>query len=216
MKCELCDSDAVCRGYCRKCYERLKRTGEITSKKHNTVPIYDKGVNDTPRGWVKKTKENTKIIKLWYRLLERCYRKEFQERCPTYIGCEMCDEWLTLSVFAEEIKLVDGYDKWLESKEMYSLDKDILGNGNKVYSLNTCTFIKQTDNAKEGQFRNGRQKQVVRISNDGSIKVYESTIAPKHEDGFSQSCVYNCCNGKTKTHRGYKWMFLEDYEKQLL
>lgn len=31
-------------------------------------------------------------------------------------------------------------------------------------------------------------------------------------DGFNPQCVIDCCNGKQKTHKGYKWMNLKDYE----
>jgi len=34
-------------------------------------------------------------------------------------------------------------------------------------------------------------------------------------DGFNKSGIWNCCNNKKKTHKGYKWMYLEDYEQKI-
>lgn len=58
-----------------------------------------------------------------------------------------------------------------------------------------------------------KDKPVVGISlTDGSILEYPSArFAVK--DGFSLSCISTCCKGKTKKHRGYKWMYKKDYEK---
>lgn len=132
----------------------------------------------------------------------------------TYRGCVVCDKWLHLSRFLEDLKYIKGYDKWESCvNERVCLDKDM--SGKKIYSLDTCQFISSSENAKEAQFRNNRNKQVVRISKDGSVKIYESTIAPQHEDGFSQSSVSDCCRGKQNAYKGYKWMFLEDYKKYI-
>jgi predicted RNA-binding Zn-ribbon protein involved in translation (DUF1610 family) len=70
----------------------------------------------------------------WRAMLQRCYDPNFLESKPTYKGCRVCEEWLTLSNFL----------KWFEEnyKEGYELDKDLLsGKENKVYSPNTCCFL---------------------------------------------------------------------------
>lgn len=73
----------------------------------------------------------------WISMLSRCYDNRLQNlKWKTYIGCSVCDEWLTLSNF----KL------WYEDpnngyQEGYHLDKDILLKGNKVYSPDTCCFV---------------------------------------------------------------------------
>ena len=69
----------------------------------------------------------------WKRMLERCYSSKHHERHPTYIGCTVCEEWLTFSNFKAWMETQD----W-EGKE---LDKDILVIGNKVYSPETCAFV---------------------------------------------------------------------------
>lgn len=55
-------------------------------------------------------------------------------------------------------------------------------------------------------------KGVVRISiADGATKTYES-LCSTSRGGFSPHCVYTVCSGRKKTHKGYKWMYLADYE----
>lgn len=69
----------------------------------------------------------------WASMLERCYSDKYQERQLTYIGCTVSDDWLTFSVFKS----------WMETQnfEGKQLDKDILIEGNKLYSAETCVFV---------------------------------------------------------------------------
>ena len=74
----------------------------------------------------------------WTHMLERCYSTKLQEKHPTYKGCSVSEEWLTFSVFK----------MWMESQdwEGVQLDKDILFEGNKVYSKETCVFVSRVVN----------------------------------------------------------------------
>lgn len=71
-------------------------------------------------------------------MLCRCYSHKYQEKKPTYIGCYVCEEWLSFSNFKE----------WFDNnyREGYQLDKDILVKGNKIYSPETCCFVPQEIN----------------------------------------------------------------------
>lgn len=78
------------------------------------------------------------FYKKWSSMLNRCYSKKYQDKQPTYKGCSVCDEWLTFSNFKA----------WMEKQDWKgnALDKDILIQGNKVYSHNTCLFVSQSIN----------------------------------------------------------------------
>lgn len=69
----------------------------------------------------------------WKSMLERCYSDKLQERYPTYRGCSVSAEWLTFSAFKA----------WMEKQDWKGkhLDKDLLFEGNKVYSAETCVFV---------------------------------------------------------------------------
>lgn len=44
------------------------------------------------------------------------------------------------------------------------------------------------------------------------VKVWESTKEAERQGGFTNTAISNCCRGKRKTHKGYKWMYLSDYK----
>ena len=65
------------------------------------------------------------------------------------------------------------------------------------------------------KIREANSKPVVRISlkDENNIKVYPSATYAQI-DGFCQSSISANCLRKYKQHKGYKWMFLSDYEAQ--
>lgn len=74
----------------------------------------------------------------WINMLQRCYSKKYQERQKTYIGCSVCDEWLTFSNFKQ----------WMETQDWKGkqLDKDLLKESNKNYSPDVCVFVDAATN----------------------------------------------------------------------
>jgi len=74
----------------------------------------------------------------WSSMLKRCYSSKYHLEHPSYIDCTVCDKWLTFSNFK----------KWMETQgwEGKELDKDILIEGNKLYSHETCLFVTQATN----------------------------------------------------------------------
>ena len=69
----------------------------------------------------------------WLGMLKRCYYEKTQIKQPTYVGCVTCDEW----------HLFSNFKKWMEVQdwEGKDLDKDLLIEGNKLYSPDTCVFV---------------------------------------------------------------------------
>lgn len=63
---------------------------------------------------------------------------------------------------------------------------------------------------------NGRSIPIVRISlcNNENTKTYPSQCEAKRE-GYNQGAISACCRGKLKSYKGYKWMYLSDYEAQV-
>ena len=79
------------------------------------------------------------FYKVWQNMLMRCYSLAYQKKRPTYIECSVCDEWLTFSNFKTWMKTKSWKDK--------QLDKDILIEGNKVYSPSSCIFVSKQLNS---------------------------------------------------------------------
>lgn len=70
--------------------------------------------------------------KTWKSMLGRCYYDSEKYR-PYYNGVTVCEEWLTFSNFKA----------WMENQswEDCQLDKDIILEGNKMYSPEFCCFV---------------------------------------------------------------------------
>lgn len=115
------------------CKYRNFNSGQVASKYYPSV--YGKGFLGNS-----VSKENgvfKKSYTTWRNMIKRCYSDKFQKKMPSYIGCEVCEEWLSYEIF----------EKWynenyyeVESRKM-NLDKDILFKNNKVYSPKRCVFV---------------------------------------------------------------------------
>ena len=93
-----------------------------------------------------KTGTNTKHTEEyqnWTCMIRRCYDEKLKERYSAYYGdCFVCDEWHNFQNFARW---------WNENiyrvgTERMHLDKDILFDGNRMYSPNTCVISPQRIN----------------------------------------------------------------------
>ncbi len=79
---------------------------------------------------------------MWVEMLRRCYSETFAKQNPTYLNVEVCSKW---------VKSFMAFREWCLTKEselsfkvgdgtLY-LDKDIIVQGSKLYSPDTCTFV---------------------------------------------------------------------------
>lgn len=102
-------------------------------------PVYGVGINDLERNVTWYDGDGSRILcpiyQIWHDMLERCYCHNFTQRHPSYFGCSVEESWLRLSNF----------ENWLGSQDHKGkhLDKDVLIQGNKLYSAETCAFITQ-------------------------------------------------------------------------
>jgi len=99
--------------------------------------IFGFGINDADYIIRKKTKR-CPFYAVWHSMLRRCYSKYAHTKQNSYEGCSVCDKWFTFSTFKE----------WMIGQDWHGkqLDKDLLVNGNKVYSPSTCIFVTQEIN----------------------------------------------------------------------
>lgn len=107
----------------------------------NKKLVYGVGVNDAD--YVVCPSVNGKQVMcpfymVWKSMLERCYSPKLQAKRSTYVGCIVCEEWLTFSNFKA----------WMETQDWHGKepDKDILFVGNKIYSPATCVFVDSLTN----------------------------------------------------------------------
>lgn len=69
----------------------------------------------------------------WKDMLRRCYSESFQKTSLTYRGCSVDTSWHSFMNFRG----------WMIEQDWKGkvLDKDILFQGNKIYSSDTCVFV---------------------------------------------------------------------------
>lgn len=127
--------------------------------------VHGKGINDL--------EVNTKkdiSYRVWNNMLNRSINERTKDKMPTYEGVSVCDEWLIYSNFKS----------WFYSPENgyiegYSLDKDILVKGNKIYSPDTCCFVPQEINTLFINRRRFRGEYPIGVSKSTSGR-YKSTV----------------------------------------
>ena len=198
--------------------------------------VHGKGINDMPRGWRLENKLNEKIYRCWQRMLRRCYDDKTLIKHPTYKDCYVCDSWLSLSNFVDDIKKLENYDKWAEhindKINIYELDKDIKSNGiNKCYCFEQCKFALREENTKQAMKTrdntylysdNNYMKRInkkglnsngfgllVAMIKDNDIKDIKYNFQYE-KDGFIGSAISKCCNEKRKSHKGFNFKYLKN------
>ena len=85
---------------------------------------------------------NQKFIKsysTWRNMLQRCYSNKYHEITPTYKGCSVDEKWLSYSNFKKWFD--NNYPFELSEQINFSIDKDLLTDGNKIYSEYNCIFV---------------------------------------------------------------------------
>lgn len=166
---------------------------------------FKEGVNDIPLFRTNHPRE----YRLWNAMLTRCYSKRELAKSPTYDGCQVCEKWQKLSGFIEDLPLIEGYELWKDNpNQKISIDKDIKGNGLKLYSLDTCKFVTKQENNRECAIRtdlSGSRKMVIDIlDNKGRFCV---TVNGAKEVAEFCHChrdyVYKVLAGKHPTCKGY-------------
>lgn len=97
------------------------------------------------------TKGNAREHGLWTRMMSRCYN--VNDKSYMYYGgsgVTVCERWHNFTNFLNDIKYLPNYNKWLENKIPYELDKDYLQPGKlkseKIYSPSTCCFLSSMEN----------------------------------------------------------------------
>lgn len=97
------------------------------------------------------------------------------------------------------------------------------GLDNRVDNLRWCTRKMNMANENtrkiitvchKGADRSYRWRPVVQLKDGVVVRSYQS-MAEAARVGYRQNNIVQVCRGEKKSHRGYQWMYLEDYEKSI-
>lgn len=181
----------ICGAIVEKKLSNIKRSNKVC--RHNNQSNNLEKNNDMPKDWISLSKLNRKIYDLWRDMLFRATPKCWDKN-PTYNGTTVDESWRTLSIFANDIKYLPGYNEWVNApKRSMMLDKDTLVEGNKHYSKNTCCFISALESSKDVNKRhpNNTTKAVAAVVKKYSIPVRitnKETGEEKIFDSLSDAC----------------------------
>lgn len=78
----------------------------------------------------------TKSYQVWLDMKKRCYSEQRLEKYPSYMGCEVSEDFMDFNKFTEWYTKQIGY-----GIEGYHLDKDLLYTASRHYSEKTVVLI---------------------------------------------------------------------------
>ena len=172
-------------------------TKEVKLYKRNKL-VCGVGVNDADYAVTKYEKIDGKLVqvwmcplyKTWKSVLVRCYSEKGLRRRPTYRDCSLWEDW----------KYFSNFKRWMEQQdwEGKALDKDLLIEGNKVYSPETCIFVDMKLNAFVNDRGAARGEYLIGVTWD------------KKRNKFRSQC-HNASTGE----REYLGLFTDELEAHL-
>ena len=149
----------------------------------------------------KENGKNTRVYDTWHNMLQRCYDEKCQEKNPTYIGCEVSENFHDFQNFGDWNS--ENYYE-IEGEQM-CLDKDILVKHNKIYSPETCVFVPQTINKLFTKRQNDRGASVIGASLHKNSKSQVRCHMINPETGKSQCEYLGLFHTQEKAFEVYKY-----------
>ena len=160
--------------------------------------VMGKGYIGKPR---KEVSSKSIAYSRWHSMLERCYDPKYHSVRETYKDCTVCEDWFNFCNF--EVWFEDNYVKG------YDLDKDLLVQGNRVYSPETCCFIPPKLNAlivekQKGDCGTGVYKRRKKGSQEYN-GLYNVSFGGKYIGRFKNQSIAE------DRYREFKKLFFEEY-----
>ena len=155
-------------------YEATVELGSIKSGgvKDPYVPsVYGVGISGT-KYLIRVNGILTKEYELWKSMLQRCYSTTLKKQRPTYIGCEVSDNFKSYEYFYEWCNNQIGF-----SNKKWHLDKDLLIKGNKVYNEDSCVFIPNDINLLLTKREALRGEHLIGVYWDKTNKAFKAQVS---------------------------------------
>ena len=172
--------------------------------------VYGKGYRGEGSYVTCKNYKQTKLGTLWYNMLMRCYSSSYLEKTPSYIGCEVCKEWLNFQIFCKDIQTLPNYNNWEKDSAAWQLDKDYVDSNNKIYCKEKCSFIPTVLNVVLSNYSVSKYKGV---SPEGEEYLFSNMRLFAEEHGMTRKGISSVISGRQKSHRGWKFYLIERKNK---
>lgn len=136
-------------------------------------------------------RNNTYIrsYKCWNDMIRRCYDvNDYHYKWYGELGVTVEKRWLCFEYFLNDIKLLPGYDEWLNNPGTYQLDKDSMQQNipvyNKIYSRETCCFIPVRNNIQQQRFNSENRRKYIGVEQK-SLDKYKCSIGHKYYGSYT-------------------------------
>lgn len=152
-------------------------------------------------------KKDTVEYQTWRHMISRCYGKSVSPKDLSYRDCDVHPDWHNFQNFAE----------WYTNHEFYGLgyhiDKDILFEGNKLYSEHTCELVPAEINLLFGGSGTADGTLPIGVCYNKSNKKYAAYLGingvRKHLGYFDSSeeasCAYRTSKSSYIKEKAFKW-----------
>ena len=168
-------------------YEMVTHLGSIKSgnvKDPYSPSVYGVGVVGTKYPTMINGR-NTKEYGLWQNMLTRCYNDTYKNKQPTYIGCEVSNNFKSYEYFYEWGNRQIGFNV-----EGWHLDKDLLVKGNKVYSEYSCVFLPNEINLLLVKCTASRGEYLIGVYWSKTANAFKATVR-KNKGGQNHLGYFN-------------------------
>lgn len=126
------------------------------------------------------------VYQKWANMLYRCYNEDFHKtkKGKHYIGCAVCDRWLILSNFVEDVPKITGYDRERFLNGELELDKEKKNHtDDKSYIMNYCTWLPKPENcslAMKGKRLSEEHKRKISEAMQGKNNPVKGKFGSEH------------------------------------
>ena len=134
------------------------RRGEV--KDYFSPSVFGVGCLGCASGYAKRN-ESRRLYYTWRNMIRRCYDKNYSKyKWYGGKGVTVCDRWLRLDFFIEDVVKLPGYDPEKFENNEIELDKDIIDYKQMIYSPETCSLTSHAENNREALRRRWHPEQV--------------------------------------------------------
>ena len=169
-------------------------------------------INDMPQGWSKGKNQplwHKKVYTMWKDMWRRC-RCENHSSYNYYKECLIYEPFRHLSNYVSWIIKQPRFNEFCNTCHFtrWNVDKDLKGD-NKCYFPEYMCLIPQSENSRERNQRRGsiyKRKPCIGIKSDSVLLLKSLNDGELY--GFNHTHISNCCKKRYKTHKKYKWYFI--------
>jgi hypothetical protein len=197
LKCELYNDSMQEEWRDIKGYEGLYQVSSL-----GRVRSVDRTIQQKRKNTTNKRNIKGKILKLW--------------KAVDYLHVTLSNEGKIKAPFVHKLVADAFVDNPLNLPHVNHKDENKINNNcsnlewctqkyNRNYGTGEERRVKSFISSVESHKRSRRP--VLQIDEMGNVVNRYFALNQVRNDGFSPSCVYQCCAGQRKTHKGYRWQY---------